>query len=290
MWPEEEGGTAYETGYCYGNAGTLAFLINAAEHIPGFSFPAGSPVSDLRALVKAGLRWLISVAVEVPEAGGVKWLYMRHDEESVNIGWGSGVAGIGGQFGLAYTLNQAAGDPFAAECLEYAKKAAASIVYKINLVSSISRGACGGEAGAPLFLLPLADEIQGTDPLLAQEYRETSGRIADFVVADRMTFYNDRAAWKAGAHLHEQAANVAFDFGVTGLGYALYGVGSILGREDLVDVAQDAGEYLKLIAKTADQGGLKWPKLVPFGPTDTDGDGMFDDWDEYPEDPNKVWD
>jgi len=290
MWPEEEGGTAYETGYCYGNAGTLAFLISAADHFPTITFPAGSPVNDLRELVNAGLRWLISVAVEVPEAGGVKWLYMRHDQYSENIGWGSGVAGIGGQFGLAYLLNQAAGDPFADVCLEYAKKAAATVVYKIDLVSSIGRGACGGEAGAPLFLFQLADEIEGTEPLLAEEYRETSGKIADFVVADRMTFYNDRAAWRAGTHLHAQAANVAFDYGVTGLGYALYLIGTELSRPDLVEVAGKAAEYIRLITKSAAQGGYKWPKLVPFGPTDTDGDGMFDDWDEYPDDPNRVWD
>ena len=60
MWPEEEGGTGYETGYCWGNAGTLAFVINAANHFPAFTFPAGSPVSDLRELVNASARWLIS--------------------------------------------------------------------------------------------------------------------------------------------------------------------------------------------------------------------------------------
>ena len=291
FWPEEEGGTAYETGYCYGNAGVLASVINAANHFPTLPFPGGSPVGNLRELANAGTRWLMSVAEPYPgPEDGIIWRYMRHDELTDNFGFGSGVSGIALQLVSAYLLNQSADPSFAATCLEYAKKAAATVVYEINMATSIQQGVCGGEGGALLFLLPLADEVEATDHQLAQAYRDATGTVADFVVASRLVFYDDRAAWQSGSHLHTQAANVALDYGVTGLGLTLLQTGVELGRQDLVDVAQDAGEYLKLIAKTADQGGLKWPKLVPFGPTDTDGDGMFDDWDEYPEDPNKVWD
>jgi len=291
FWPEEEGGTAYETGYCYGNAGTLAFLINAAEHFPTITFPAGSPVSDLRELVNASVRWLMAAAEVYPGPDdGIIWRYMRHDELSDNIGWGSGVSGIGAQLLDAYTLNQAADPSFAATCLEYAKKAAATVVYEVNEATSIQQGVCGGEGGVLLFLLPLADEVEVTDPQLAQACLDATGAVADFVVASRLVFHNGRSAWQAGSHLHAQASNVALDYGGTGLGLALYQTGTALSRPELVIVAEKAADFIRLITKSAAQGGYKWPKLVPFGPTDTDGDGVFDDWDEYPDDPNKVWD
>jgi len=36
MWPNVAGGSEYVTGHCRGNAGNLAFLINFAEHFPGW--------------------------------------------------------------------------------------------------------------------------------------------------------------------------------------------------------------------------------------------------------------
>lgn len=282
FWPEQAGGTHYETGYCYGNAGTLAFVINAADHFPAFTFPAGSPVSNLRELVNASARWLISVAVEFPQANGLYWLYMRHNESSQNVGWGSGVAGIGAQFLSAYQLNQAAGDPFASECLDTAKKAANTVVYKINHVTSIERGICGGEGGAPLFLADLADEIEGSDPQLAQDCREASRTIGGFVVEDRLTFHDERTAWKAESKFGDQAVNIAFDYGATGLGLALYMIGSRLDEPNLVDVAHKAVEYLKLITVWDVQGGCKWPMIIPYGPSDLDMDGVYDEWDMFP--------
>jgi len=290
FWPEQEGGTAYETGFCYGNAGTLAFVLNAARHFPDFTYPAGSPVSSLRELANASTRWLISVAQELPVADGFYWLYMRHDEYSDNVGFGSGVAGIGVQFLDAYRLNLAAGDSFALQCLDTAKKAANSVIYKIGQATSIQRGLCGGEGGAPLLLVELADEIEGTDPQLAQACREASGTVGDLVVADRMTFYNDRTAWKAGSKFGDQAANIAFDYGVTGLGLALYALGSRIERPDLVDVAHKAVEYLQLATVWDEQGGCKWPQIIPYGPVDTDGDGLFNDWDQFPSHPDDVVD
>jgi len=289
FWPEEEGGTAYETGYCYGNAGTLAFLANAADRFPTLTFPGGSPVNDLRELANASARWLMSMAEPYPGPDdGIIWRYMRHDELSDNIGWGSGVSGIGAQLLAVNLLNLSADPSFAAACLEYAEKAAATVIYEINEATSIKKGACGGEGGVLLFLLPLAEAVQGTDPQLAQECRDATETVADFVVAVRLTFYNGRTTWPAGSY--DLAASIALDGGLTGLGLVLYQTGTELSRPDLVSVAQDAVEYLKLIAKTADQGGLKWPQIIPYGPNDTDGDGVFDDWDEYPDDPNKVWD
>jgi len=290
FWPEQEGGTAYETGYCYGNAGTLAFVIDAARQFPIFTFPVGSPVSNLRELANASARWLISVAVELPVANGLYWPYMRHDEYSDNVGWGSGVAGIGAQFLYAYQLNQAAGDPFASECLDTAKKAANTVVYKVSQVTSIQRGACGGEGGAPLFLMDLADEIEITDPQLALECRDASKAIGEFIVADRLTFYKERTAWQAGSKFGNQAVNIAFDYGATGLGLALYVIGSRLDREDLVGVAQKAVEYLQLITVWDEQAGCKWPQIIPYGPVDTDGDGVYNEWDTFPSHPDDVVD
>jgi len=286
MWPEQEGGTDYETGYCYGNAGTLALLINASNHFPDFTYPDGRTLGEL---VNASVRWLMSVAIDVPEADGVVWPYMRHEEESDNVGFGSGVSGIGMQMGLAALLNKAAGDPFASECLEYAKKAANSVIYKIDQLSSIKRGACGGEAGAPLFLLELADGIEGMDPGLAQACREASGRVGDLVVADRLRFHG-RTAWQAGSKFGDQAVNIAFDYGVTGLGLSLYETGSRLGLPGLVEAAREAVEYLKLITVWDGQGMCKWPQIIPFGPVDTDGDGVFDEWDAFPSKPDEAVD
>jgi len=286
MWPEDPGGTAYETGYCYGNAGTLAFVLNAANHFPGFEYPDGK---DLRWLVNANIRWLMSIAVDVPAADGIIWRYMRHDELSTNMGWGSGISGIGEQFLDAYELNDAAGDPFADECLEYAGKAAKSVVYKANLVSTISRGACGGEGGVAWFLVPLADELDATDPEFAQECRDAASRIADLVVDDRLRF-GDRTAWKSSPKFGDQAVNIALDYGVTGLGWALYLTGMALGRDDLVAVAREAGDYLRFIAVWDERGGCKWPQIIPYGPNDADDDGVFDDWDAFPTNPDEAVD
>jgi len=291
MWPEQAGGTAYETGYCYGNAGMLAFVINAAERFPDFALPDGSPVSDLRELANASARWLISVAVELPAADGLYWLYMRHDEFSENVGWGSGVAGIGAQFLYAYLMNQAVGDPFASVCLDTAGKAANTVIYKINQISSIQRGVCGGEGGAPVLLLDLADEIEGWDPQFAKACRDASGRVGDFIVADRLTFHDERTAWQASSKFGDQAANIAFDYGVTGLGLALYVLGTRLDdREDLVGVAHKAAEYLEFITVWDAQGGCKWPQIIPYGPVDTDGDGVFNEWDTFPSHPEDAVD
>jgi len=289
FWPEEEGGTAYETGYCYGNAGTLAFVINAANHFPNFAFPDGSPVSDLREFVNASARWLISVAEPYPGPDdGIVWPYMRHNEDSNNVGWGSGVAGIGAQFLYAYQLNQAAGDPFASECLDTARRAANTVIYKINRVTSIGRGACGGEGGAPLFLMDLADEIEGTDPQLAQDCRDVSGKIGDLIVADRLTFHDGRTAWRASSKFGDQAVNIAFDYGATGLGLALYVIGSRLDEPNLVDVAHKAVAYLELITAWDEQGGCKWPQIIPYGPGDADADGVYNAWDTFPSHPDDV--
>jgi len=291
FWPEHEGGTAYETGYCYGNAGTLAFVINAANHFPNFAFPDGSSVSDLRAFVNASARWLISVSVPYPGPDdGIIWRYMRHDPNSRNVGWGSGVAGIGAQFLYAYQLNQAAGDPFAAECLATAKKSANTVIYEINDGAFFSRGACGGEGGAPLFLMDLADEIEGSDPQLAQECRDASGKTGDLIVADRLTFFGERTAWQSSPKFGDQATNIAFDWGVTGLGLALYVTGSRLDRPDLVDVAHKAAEYLMLITVWDERGGCKWPQIIPYGPGDADADGVYNPWDTFPIYPNDVLD
>jgi len=291
MWPEEEGGTAYETGYCYGNAGILAFLINAAMHFPTLTFPAGSPVNDLREFSNASTRWLLSEAEPYPGPDdGIIWRYMRHSELSDNVGFGSGVSGIGVQLLDMHALNKTADPAFAALCLENAGKAASTVIHEINEATSIQQGMCGGEGGVHLFLLPLADEVEGTDPQLAQACRDAVGRVADFVVASRITFHGERTGWKAGTHLHAQAVNVALDYGVTGLGLVLYQAGTELGRQDLVVVAGKAAEYIRFITRSAAQEGYKWLKLVPYGPTDTDGDGVFDDWDEYPGDPDRVWD
>jgi len=290
FWPEDQGGTAYETGFCYGNAGTLAFVLKAAARFPDLTFPAGCPVDNILELGNASARWLISVAQELPQANGLYWLYMRHDEYSENVGFGSGVAGIGVQFLDAYRLNQAAGDPFASECLDTAKKAARTVIFKIDQAASIQRGLCGGEGGAPLLLMDLADEVESTDPQLAQACRETSGTIGDFVMADRLTFHDDRAGWKASSKFGDQAVNIAFDYGLTGLGLALYLLGEKLDRTDMVEVAHKSVEYLRFVTVWDEQGGCKWPQIIPYGPVDTDGDGLFNDWDHFPSHPDDAVD
>jgi len=283
MWPEEPGGTAYESGYCYGNAGTLAFLINAANHFPGFSYPDGI---DLRFAVNASARWLMSVAVDVPQASGVIWRYMRHDEISNNIGWGSGVAGIGAQFLDAYKLNQTAGDPFADECLDYARKAAATIIYRVNegdiaSGTKLRVGACGGEGGTAHFLLALASTMDSIDPDFAAECRSASATIAELVVESRLRF-GERCAWKSSTKFGDEAVNIAFDYGVTGLGKCLYELGTELGRPDLMAVAREAADYVRFITVWDQRGGCKWPQIVPYGPNDNDGDGVIDQWDAFP--------
>jgi hypothetical protein len=80
------------------------------------------------------------------------------------------------------------------------------------------------------------------------------------------------------------------DYGVTGLGWALYLTGTALGRDDLVDVAREAGDYLRFIAVWDERGGCKWPQIIPYGPNDADDDGVFDDWDAFPANPNEAVD
>ena len=286
MWPEESGGTAYETGYCYGNAGSLAFVIHAANSLPDLAWTDGK---DLRWLVNANLRWLISVAVDVPPVGGLVWRYMRHDEMSTNIGFGSGVAGIGIQFLKAAQLNRDAGDPFADECLEVCRKAVAAILYKTDHYANIQNGACGGEGGTALLLLPFADEIEASDPGLAQACRAASGVIGERVLNARLEF-GGRSGWKSSDKFGDEAVNIALDYGSTGLGMALAYTGTRLGRTDLTDGALEAAEYLRLTAVWDEAAGCKWPQIVPYGPVDSDGDGIIDDWDAFPVHPDEAVD
>lgn len=286
MWPEEAGGTAYETGYCYGNAGSLAFVINAANTLPDFIWTDGK---DLRWLVNANIRWLMSVAVDVPAAGGVVWRYMRHDEISTNMGFGSGVAGIGLQFLNAAQLNRDAGDPFADECFEVSRRAVASILYKTQHYATLQTGACGGEGGTPLLLLPFADEIEASDPDLAEACRAASGVIAERVLDARLQF-GARSGWKSSPKFGDEAVNIALDYGLTGLGMVLAEVGTRLERTDLTDGAFEAAEYLRLTAVWDEEAGCKWPQIVPYGPVDSDGDGIIDDWDAFPAHPDEAVD
>ena len=156
------------------------------------------------------------------------------------------------------------------------------MVYKANNVTRIQRGACGGEGGAPWFLLPLADTLEAEGELAAaQACRDASGRLADMVVDDSMSFQG-RVAWKAADKFGDESVNIALDYGVTGLGWALYQVGEALDRPDLVQVARTAGDYLRQITVWEESGGCKWPQIVPYGPGDADQDGVYNAWDAFP--------
>jgi len=283
FWPEAAGGTDYESGYCYGNAGTLAFLLSAVETMPGFSWPD----CDLLTAANTSLRWLMHVAVDVvlPGEDGVKWYYMRHEMDTNNIGFGSGVAGIGLQLLDGCQRNLDAGNAaFAAECVDYARKAARSIIYRIEEWGStppLQVGACGGEGGTAILLFPLADELEAADPAFAQECRDTAGTIADMVVDARLVFPAG-SAWKSGPKFGDEAVSIALDYGTTGLGLCLSTSGDALSRVDLIDVAKDAAAYLRFIAVWEENGGCKWPMIIPYGPTDSDGDGVTDERDAFP--------
>ncbi len=282
MWPTEKGGDEFRTGICWGNAGNLDLLVKGYEVFPQFAWSDGR---TLRELINANLRWLESVAFEVDIPGqtekGLAWPWMRIEEFTNNVGWGSGVSGIAAQFVSGYEINSAAGDPFAADCVDVARRAALTVIHLADTLPAFKRGACGGEGGIHFFLLELADALDTVpDPDFAEDCRESVGRIADRIMADTLLF-NGRAVWKASTKFGQNAGSIAFDYGATGLAAVLYEIGHELDRSDCVVRALDTVEFLRLNTYWNVPVGCKWPMIIPHD-IDADGDGVLDDWDQFP--------
>jgi hypothetical protein len=288
MWPTIKGGTGYSTGYCRGNAGTLAFLIGAAEQFPTFSWKDGITIRDL---VNANLRWFNSIAIDVPIPNqaqkGIIWPYMRLQKLTNNAGWGSGVSGIGAQFMRAYTINNAVGAPFADICLDIAKRAALTTVFLLKINPTFKRGACGGEGGIHYFLLDLADLLDTIpDPALAAACRDATAGVADRIVSDSLRF-KGRTTWRADTKFGLTASSIAYDYGSSGLANSLYEIGRRLNRSDFLDKGREAAEFIRLITVWDQKAGCKWPMIVPFG-IDSDRDGVCNDWDRFPNNENEA--
>ena len=265
-WPALKNPNVVETGYCYGQAGLVLPLLRMADVLPGVELADGTTALSL---ANGNLRYLMSVAREV--RGGYVWPYMRHNKRTKNIGYGSGTGGIGWAFLRGAQANRKAAPDFAADCMKYAKGAAA---FAVDLVLGHKRkgplrspggdagfGVCGGVGGAGHFLMLYAKEVGDREPELVIRINLTIEKIAELVMASAVKLEDGTMACPDRAHF--KRVNIALDYGQTGVVMGLAAAGKYMKDEKLLDAAKKVADY---IAKRAvpEAGGLKFAQFHPL--------------------------
>ena len=265
-WPTLKNPKVIETGYCYGQAGLALPLLRMAEVLPELELPDGTtPLS----LANGNLWYLMSVAREA--RGGCVWPYMRHNQTSKNIGYGSGTGGIGWAFLRGAQVNGDTDPDFASDCMKYAKGAA---VFAVGLISNYRPkgpmpgpggdagfGVCGGAGGAGHFLMLYAEEVGDQDAALAGRIRAACLRVSQAVLASAVELGDGTMV--CPDRFHFKRVNIALDYGQTGVAFGLAVAGKYLQNEDLTTAAKKVADY---IAKRAvpEGGGLKFAQFHPL--------------------------
>ncbi|MBI5394138.1 MAG: hypothetical protein HZA91_02450 [Verrucomicrobia bacterium] len=258
VWPLLQNEKVVETGYCYGQAGLILPLLTLAERFPDLRLSDGTTALSL---ANASLRYLMHVARA--ERDACVWPHMRHEEQSRNIGYGSGTGGIGWAFLRGAQVNRKTDPAFADECLKRARGAA---MYAVDLAARQPEtraltspggdggfGVCGGAGGAGHFLMLLAQEIDQSDAAFAARLKATMERLNRILVASAVPV-DGTLAWKKA----DGTVSVALDYGQTGPVLALSAAGKYLKSDEFIQAARRGADFIVKHA-AAEAGGYKFP-------------------------------
>jgi hypothetical protein len=244
------------TGYCWGQAGVIAPLMQVAREMPDLKLADGTtPLmlgnADLRYLAHAALR----------QNDGVTWHYMRHDRDARNPGLGSGTSGIGRAFLEGYRANLAAGDTqTASECLGYTRdvcRSAVAIVESARMDGAFrgggggsGHGFCGGAGPTMLLPLDLIREDPDVKPEEVERVRRAAKKLAETLIAcGRPVKYglawpmNDAERAYYGFRSDRPAVNMALDYGQTGVVTTLAESAKGLKDDAILDAARKAADF-----------------------------------------------
>ena len=260
-WPRLRNNKIVETGYCYGQAGIIIPLLDLAETLPDLKLSDGT---SARSLANANLRYLMSVARKAK--AGYVWPYMRHEEKSLNIGYGSGAGGIGWAFLRGAQVNREINPAFAEECMKYARGAAEFAVHVIMKYPETERfrspggsggfGVCGGASGGCHFLKLFAQEIGESDRDFAGRINTAMERVGK-VLINTAEEIDGTLVWKKDA----RTVNMALDYGQTGAVLALTSIGVYLKNDGFLAAARRGADFIVRQAVPAG-GGYKFPLFV----------------------------
>lgn len=255
-----------ETGFCYGQAGIVQSLLHIAEIRPDIKLYDGmTPLS----MANSNFRYLMDVAERHGKAA--VWPYMRHSEQSRNIGFGSGTGGIGLAFLMAARANREKDPEFAAKCMKYARRAAESAIFRLlrlpegKVFASPGGdggfGYCGGALGSCDFLIRFAKEIGDSDPEFTAKIDAALRRVAQGVIGTAVEVEGCLAC----PDRKRQRIAITLDYGQTGVVCGLAQIAKYLEDDKILDAAKSVADF---VAKHAvpEAGGYKFPKAVPFKP------------------------
>jgi hypothetical protein len=273
QWSHVKEKDAILTGYCFGQAGVIIPLMRLSQAMPDLKLTDGTRPLELG---NGGLRYMMSIAR--PNEEGRLWPYMRHTDESRNPGLGSGTGGIGWAFLEGYGANRKAGnEEFAKACLEYARSAAEYALWAIERApgnvfqgggGASGFGVCGGAGGTAYMPVMLAQEIGDEDPGFDLRVRMATKKVATMLIesgtqVDGMLVWPLRT-WERKHHKirgNVPMANMAIDYGQTGVVLSLAEMGKYLKDEEILEGARKAADFIiESTAKTDD--GWKLARFV----------------------------
>ena len=267
VWPDMP---TWRTGWCYGTAGVSFGLMDFHDVFPDYRFYDGSSALDM---AHAGMNWVATKRVDVKD--GCTFERIRAaTKPTENIGWGSGVGGIGATYLRGYQYAVKERPKQAKRHLELALAVARHIcnqleggwdyVGKTHVVQDnkkeeeLNLGFCGGLGGTHIFLLDLADAIESTQPELAQRCRRNCDVVGGWFV-NRSIRLNDGIAWhgreKEGG---DKVVSLAIDYGLTGMVIGLHKLAVERPKPDYEKAWRGATRGLVSLGVT-EGAGLKWP-------------------------------
>jgi hypothetical protein len=204
----------------HGTAGVLAGLVRAAEH--------GVRQTRIQALLPPAVEWTLNKIGELPQV--LPGLYF-------------------GRSGTAWALDEAAdqvGD-------EAGRASAADLAAQVPLWwpnADVAHGMSGAGLTQLRFLIATGEP----------RFAERLSQVADMVTAAAVR-RSGRLRWPVPADFDSRLAGLShygYAHGIAGVGYFLLAAGLQLGRDDLVSLADQAGQELASAAVESD-GAALWP-------------------------------
>ncbi len=271
-WQKSVSKKSWRSGQCYGIAGTIWGLFDAYETIPDHRFPNGSSIRDL---ANSGLDLLGKQALERENLGGVHWPNISYVVPTENTGWGRGQGGVGASFLRGYQANRDSDPERAKRYLRIAKQTAISIAEQLidskwdyrgkshhvqgGGLEEMNLGWCGGVGGTPRFLFMLANEVNESDPKVAEQCVQASKVVRDWFEKRSIPWSGGGRIWHAREKFGGvKVMNIAMDYGLSGMVRCLHLFATELDDKQSWDLARDATcAMLSLAVK--EEEGTKWP-------------------------------
>jgi len=274
LWYFKEADKRWQTGWCYGTAGTSWGLFSAYEAIPEYRFHDNTSFLDLG---NAGLNWLMTKAEETD--GKITWPRLRAPWPSENTGWGSGAGGVGGTFLRGYEINKDVHPDLAARYLDIAKKTGKAIADQLNggwdylgkshvVQNGVTReglnlGFCGGIGGTSWFLSGLIRVVEKDNPKLAAECRDACKKLGQWYLSRAISFGGGRAWTARDKFGGEKTLSIALDYGLTGMIWSINILAETLDDKDLKKLEKDA--LTALLSLGVQEDTYKWPLFTKVG-------------------------